>query len=482
MSDTQTSVPTPMQFLRAMFRQPLYWIVPTLLCGAAATGYALLRAPEWKASQALLIRDEAGLSQEYFDQAEEMKTMQGTLAEVVRSRAVVEAALREVGPPVGYRHPGDWPSLEDVEKLQGRIAVKAPAGAEFGTTEVFYLEVEDTNRGRAVALTGALYTALENQLQDLRQRRAESLIEELTRIVAVSQADLDEVTGRLSTFESNVGADLPELRTLSEGLGGSGPLAGTISTIDGELRQAISQRNDRQELLAILLEARDDPTVLVATPSELLSSQPALSRLKDGLVDAQLRTSELAGTRTASHPEVRSAIQAEQRIREHLHQELALAIRGLEAEIQLADSRIAQLETKRDETRDRLSTLASQRTRYINLVAEAKAKSDLLQVAQENLADARASEAAALAASQLTRLEEPAAGAYPEGPRKAVIVLAGAMGGFLLGLGIVFLLAPASPQEEKQAARRAAGSRRHGLGWQLKDLWAHFTHRVPAHR
>ena len=47
--------------------------------------------------------------------------------------------------------------------------------------------------------------------------------------------------------------------------------------------------------MALLKQAEADPTALVAAPCRLLDSQPALRRLKDGLVDSQLRTANLQG-------------------------------------------------------------------------------------------------------------------------------------------------------------------------------------------
>ena len=56
--------------------------------------------------------------------------------------------------------------------------------------------------------------------------------------------------------------------------------------------------------------------------NRLLDSQPALRRLKDGLVDAQLRTAALQGRMSAEHPEVISAKEAETQVAARVHAEL----------------------------------------------------------------------------------------------------------------------------------------------------------------
>jgi len=65
-----------------------------------------------------------------------------------------------------------------------------------------------------------------------------------------------------------------------------------------------------------------------------------------------------------------------------------------------------------------------------------------LTKAQKDLADVRASQAAALSASVITRLDQPDPGNGPVGPSFPVIVAAGLGGGLMLGLGLVFLVAP----------------------------------------
>ena len=54
-----------------------------------------------------------------------------------------------------------------------------------------------------------------------------------------------------------------------------------------------------------------------------------------GYTLTQLNTSTLSGSKSADHPHVRAAIEAEQLVRQQLYDELAIAIRGLRAEIEV---------------------------------------------------------------------------------------------------------------------------------------------------
>ncbi|MDP6057570.1 MAG: hypothetical protein QGH33_01705, partial [Pirellulaceae bacterium] len=105
--------------------------------------------------------------------------------------------------------------------------------------------------------------------------------------------ELNDATERLETMEREVGNDLGELRSLNESGAGSSNLRAALNEVKTELRQATSAMEANQQLHDLLVRAQDDANELLATPSRLLESQPSLRRLKEGLVDAQLRTAEL---------------------------------------------------------------------------------------------------------------------------------------------------------------------------------------------
>jgi hypothetical protein len=177
----------------------------------------------------------------------------------------------------------------------------------------------------------------------------------------------------------------------------------------------------------------------------LLEAQPALRRLKDGLVDAQLRTAQLLGKMNADHPEVRTAMANEDAVRQQLRSELDVSVRSLKDELQVNKSLIATLETQLADVDNRLNRLAGMRARYGNLVSEVRQRGETLQKAQQDLSEARASQAAAQSASLVTRLDAPVATTNPIGPDAATIIVSGTAGGLAIGLGLVFLFTPGGP-------------------------------------
>ncbi len=437
MNADKSPLPSPQEVVRLLAVHRSRWLAPAALVAIVAAVYALASQPTWQASQALILRNEAAAGESglgKFNRADEMKTVQETILELVKSRAVLRAALVEIGSPA---------AAADIQQLRDVVTLVPPKGAEFGATEVFYLDVRDHDRPRAVALNRAIATQLQAQFQQLRDLKAQSMIDELTKTATLADSDLKGSLARLSKIEAAVGSDLAELRVLNnEATSDDGTLHRTRTELESELRQACAADKANEQLLGLLNDAAADPGRLLATPNRLLESQPALRRLKDGLVDAQLRTAALQGHMSAAHPLVLAAKEAEEEIGRHLHDELAIAARGVEGDRRLSADRVARLRGQLSETTDRLRRLAEFRAAYNNQLAETNNRTRLLERAQQNLAEARSAQAGAKAASLLTCIDSPDAGIRPLGPSRAAIILLGIAGGLLLGFGVVFLTVP----------------------------------------
>ncbi len=458
MNSTQQPIPSPREVVHILAVHRKRWLVPAAVVGTLVLLYAVFRPATWEASQGLIVRNEAANNQVgpgKFGDVDEMKIIQETILELARSCDVLGAALEEVGPPRKHKKNIAWPTPKAVERLRKRIKLVPPKGAEFGTTEIFYLRVRDHDRSRAIALSRAICGRLQARSQQLRDAKAQSMIDELAKTVQLAKTDLDVSTARLTAIEKQVGSDLGELRALEQAIGSDSALRRTAAEIRNELRQLHADERSNQQLLALLRGAQDDPGRLVATPSGLLDSQPALRRLKDGLVDAQLDTAVLKGRMLDEHPLVAAAKGAEEEIGRHMHNELAIAIRGVETELRISGDRRAMLRGQLAEATERLDGLAALRAPYANLVAETKNRTVLVERAEQNLAEARATHAGAKATSLISRIGTPDTGANPVGPSRAMIVLVGLAGGLLTGFGVLFLtVQPAQSATAVQAAPR----------------------------
>jgi len=436
------------------------WLVPTIAMTAGATIYALIRPISWRASQAIVVRDEASgneTRQGRFDSIDTMKTFQETVLEVARNRIVVAGALQQLGPPPN-RLKAAWPSPEDVRKMQKQILVTAPQGAEFGRTEVIYLSVTGPTRDAAIQRAKAVCDQLEIHLGELRKTRAASVIGEFARSLELAQADLDLATESLEKIERQVGSDLGELRSLNDSGAGDSNLRRALNQVKVELRQARATVQDNLQLRELLNKAKRNPDELLATPGRLLESQPALRRLKEGLVDAQLRTASLLGRMSKDHPTVVAAIRGEQEVRTNLYDEVASALRGVEANLQAREHQLAELEQQERELQQRLDHLASLRARYSNHLNDLGQRTEIVQRATKSLAEARASRTAANSGSLLARFHDPVTGDQPVGPSQITIVASGLLGGLATGVGLVFLAVPLGPVG-RRATDRMLGRR-----------------------
>ncbi len=455
------------------------WVVPAVVIAVAVGVFAAFHQETWEASQALIVRNEASGAERgpgKFSYPEEMKTVQETIFEVVRSRGVLEAALGEVGPAANrgavrpylandrQESPSAFPADRDVAELRKNVKLAPPKGAEFGKTEVFYLTVRAENHARAVALNEAIFKQLRARFQELRDVKAESMVEELTKTVRLAKADLEQATAALRSAEHRVGADLGELRSMQDLATSDSALRRSGEELRAQLRENATAEKTNRELLAAAADAQADPGRFVAMPNRLLESQASLRRLKDGLVDAQLRTAALLGTMSAEHPRVQAARQTETEIGRNLHNELVAAQRGIEIELQLCAHRRSLLEEQLAGTNRRLAALADLRAGYTNLVAEARERGVLLERAEANLAEARAGRASAKATSLISRIDRPDAGTGPVGPGRIVIALCGVLAGLLTGFGILFLAVPVAAPAVVPAAANGHASIRYALG------------------
>jgi uncharacterized protein involved in exopolysaccharide biosynthesis len=434
-----------LDFAKALRSHWRMWATTTAACSLLALGYAIAKPNVWQATQVLHVRNEAAGTADRpgnFTSVDAMATAQSTMLELARNSTALAAALREVGPPSDRRSTENWPSDQDVDDLRDSISIKAPGGAEFGRTEVVHVSVKSKSRERAVQLTRAVCDQLEKNLQELRNRRTGGVIDELTKAQQLAQIDLLAATKRLEELEEEIGQDLPEIRILNQSGTGESNLRSQLTQIKNDLRGAKIASEEKVEQLKHLQAARTDISQVVAMPNRLIESQPALKRLKDGLVDAQLRTAELSGTMSKDHPKVIAAKAAEQEVLQDLRGELEVAVKSLETDIAISRKLIQSLDKQRSDVEQRLDRLAGLRARYHNLETEVKQRSEIAQKATKDLADARASHAAATASSVITRINEPQLGTHPLGPGRTMICLAGLMGGLGSGLGLVFLVSP----------------------------------------
>lgn len=421
-------------------RKLLLW--PAVICFGLSVVYVVLGPKRWRATQVFHLRDEMIGRQHrpgHFESLDDMKTAQETILEIARNPSVVRRCLEHV-------NPGDSPSTSDIESTQGTIQVSSSNGAELGKTELIRLTVTESSSSRAESFCDRLAAELETELRSVRFNRASSMWTELNKAAESAQASLTETAQLIAQFEKELGPDLGDLRNLIEPNTGDNLLYKNLAQITTELRAAELNLETVNLQKSLLESSLQDIDSLVATPNELLTLQPAIARLKDGLVDAQLKLAELRGDYHDNHPKIVAANAAVTGIQNALRQELGLAIRGLNDQGQIISANLAHLSVLNEETRRRLETLTTQRVIYDQLNAEFKRRDGVLRDAQAALAQAASIKAAAKEVDFLTRVNHVQVASRPEGLSKRSVVAATTFLGLIVGAGLVMLLHGPLPQ------------------------------------
>ncbi len=336
---------------------------------------------------------------------------------------------------------GSWPSARDVELTAKKVEVRAPRGAELGTTEVIYLDTKHSSRKRAYDLNVALCDTLEERLQQVRESRADAVLEELTSARDVAKKELDAVTEKLQAIERKAGEDLSDLRGMTDANSSANSSRNQLDSVKSELRQAETQLRQMTLDLELAEKAFASPEQLLS-PNSLVNSQSGLKKLSEGLADARLNASQLQGRFTENHPLVVAALKAEREIQVRLREELGLARQTLVNDTLLIQRRIATLQEQRDELVARIDVLADIRAEYANLVADVRSRSKVLQDTERQLSEVQAARDAAKSCSLVTRIDTPFSSETPVGPGKTTILAGSTVAGLFFGFGALFLIAP----------------------------------------
>ncbi len=423
------------------------WIGCCLLCFALSTVYCFgFKKNVWLASQALTLRDEtAGATMRLgrFESSTQLKAAQEMVLDLARNQQVIRNAFMAVGPDASvFGTSSEWPTNRDIKEFADQsLSVHAPRGAEFGATETVYLDVKHTNPQRAIQLTKAMCDSLEDYMRQVRENRAQSIVEEVTQAREKARSELAKATKRLQEIERSIGSDLPDLRSMVE-VGGGSSSRTALEQLRQEARQLDAKRQDLETELQMLTSAAANPAAFISAPGSLLNSQPGLKRLREGLVDAQLTQAQLSGKFTDDHPSVTAAKSAVSDITARLNFELQAALQNAKQSLASCDASKSRLDAQEKNLEERMDRLAESRAIYANIVAEVRTRANILEQTERELAEAEASRISSQSTSLVTRVDSPVLSDRPVGPGKTTIIAGATMGGLMLGLGLVTLIHP----------------------------------------
>lgn len=442
-------------FVRSLSAYRMLLIVPTVVCTVLALGYALFKYDSWTARQSLVIRDDLvgkSFKPGRFESLDSLKSAQETILEIARKPQVISNALKNLGPPpmmlTGRQH---WPSEKVIEDVQGTILIGAPNGAEFGKTEVILLSAKASSRERARQFIELLLTEIDQKLREVRSAKIQSMSEELGQAVETARISFETSAKQLQQMDAKFGADLSTLRSLNLPNASDGSIQKTISEIRSEQRRQATEVDLAKKQQEMLIKSYQDPAQYLVTSSELLKMQPRLEQLVAGLSASQLELAKVSGKYTEEHTEVKSAKRAILDIKVQILKEIQASIHALGANIEFGEDRIRKLVESENKLEDRLSELSSARVEYDKLEQEVSKKSEVLGQARQELVQVQSVGQSNI--DLLTRVGEPQVSTRPDGPGKRMIVVAGVLGGLLIGFGLFMFTVPLYEVDDQPETR-----------------------------
>lgn len=429
-----------------------------------AAAYSFVTPKIWTATQALYVRDEGSNTTErlgQFQSVDAMQTAQETILQLTRQHAVLESSLKAVGPdPDSSSKSGTaYPDLKTVDEFRKLVSVDAPKGTQFGRTEMIYLTVKARSTERAMRLTDAVTLNLIERSKTLRKEKYQGIVNELENSVVEARKQLSAANEALRSIERQVGPDVAELRAMNDPALGDGRLQFAANEIERELRQAEVDLASKKMQLAHLQAVQEDSRQLIAMPAKFLDDLPLLKKLKEGFVEAQLNVSRTLSELSPDHPRSKAAIDEENRVRIQLTDELRNTIQTLGHEIAIAERKFQQGAEQRSDAHGRMQSIAELRVQYESAAAEVKQRLLILEKGETELAAARA-RLLSSSTSLIQRVDDPIPSVRPLGPGRMTLCAAGAMGGLMIGLGIIFLIEPSFVSTGRRASDQWSRGRR----------------------
>ena len=442
---TQPTNPQPPRpqtdYLRALIstikNRPGLIVVPVFSALLIAVLMALLGPKTWDATQSFVVREQLIgriVGPGRFDSLDAMKTAQEVIQETARRPVVLRRVLADIGKVNA--------SADDIESLRDAVSFHAPGGAELGKTEILTMRIKSSSADRATELVNSLFEETRREIRTIRQRKAESMMDEIGQAIVLAQERLGRTSERIRVMERRAGGDLSELRSLTEPSSGASELRRSMGSIQTELRQARLERQQAEQLIQYLEEVSGDPEQLLATPRELLEAQPALSELKNKLIEAQVVRSNTGGIYSPRHPQFQARANSVVDIEQQINRELGTALTGLRSQHELAKQRVSMLVNRTKDIENRVSDLAAMRVDYAQLVTELGLRNEELKEAHKEQAQVEAILRGSDKVDYMSRLDEAQAGIRPLGPSGKTLVMGALVAGLFIGMGLVMMVTP----------------------------------------
>jgi polysaccharide biosynthesis transport protein len=414
-------------------------IASMALCALLALGYAAGMKKRWRASQTMVLRDDL-LGQSFkpgrFPSQETLKNAQETLLHIAKKSSVIREALRESYPEKAVLE--SWPSNTLIDETRELISLLAPNGSDFGKTDVVVLSVYQYTPETARQFAEKLSNQIEIHLRLFRSDLLRSMERELQLQYEQAQAEFDDVAAPVRGLVEAAGVDLESLRSFKD-TQGSFELQRILESLKSDKRRYQTELQTARKQLEFLREARANPEQAFVSNNELVQLQHSLKKLTDGLNEAKVVYNNLAGPLLPEHPQLRGARQAIENQKQQIFDEIDLIEASLLTQIELAQSQIDFFQAEEEKYERRMLSINARRVDFQQLTNDLSQRLEALSKLQTSLSEIQSLASTADRVSLVSIVGLPEVGTKPKGVSRAAVVLLGAFGGGLFGLGLAVL-------------------------------------------
>ncbi|MDD3926548.1 MAG: polysaccharide biosynthesis tyrosine autokinase [bacterium] len=424
------------EYINVLFARRWVILGAVFLTVAAAVLFTALKAPVFETSLRIMIEppnsvlSERAASGGYFSGVSLDKQIallrRYPLAEAVSERLKAADDPLEVSP---------------VKILSG---LAAHANKESNIIEVVYRSNDSREAAEVANAVGEIFIIQSTDMSRESNKRAREYI---TAQMDIARGQLNRAEEKIKGFKEKTG--IMELSSTANGIVNS--LAGVEDQMADLKVQMIEKRTRMNEFKAQLREQNQ----ALLSSLESVSSSPTVEKLKESLVDGEIKLASLSAEYTDKHPEVVKCKAELEAVRIRLAGEIKRAVSGsnvdldakrelcaqvaeLQTDIMTAEAKSCALSSLGEEMKTGLSRLPGQEVSLARLMREKEVNENIYTMLLQKQEEIRINEVMQTGNARL--VENAPVPQIPVEPKPKQNILLGLILGLAIGLGLAFLL------------------------------------------
>jgi uncharacterized protein involved in exopolysaccharide biosynthesis len=295
-------------------------------------------------------------------------------------------------------------------------------------TRLVLVKFDDPDPALAMEVANAIAEQFVKYTLDMKQGEAQTATAWLNEQIEALRAKSQQSSRALQVYQAK--ADLLGLQDQRQ------ITQAKLMDFNRAYLEAQSQRLSSEAKLRELKRIAKDPagseTLLI------VASDPLIQKLKTEASDLQIERSKLAQIYRPKHPDLQQLDAQIRQVEQRLQEEIQKMVRALETEASLARAREATLLTNMNELRREARLLNEREAQALSLQREKDSVEELQATVLKRLKETGLT--SGLTASNIRVVEAATLPTFPVRPRTELIWTLAAAAGFVLGIGLAFVV------------------------------------------